>query len=505
MQQVTRRAVLGLLGTTAAAALLAACGGQAPQAPTTAPAAGAKPAAAEPTKPAAGAAPAATSAPGAAATAAPAAGAGAPAAAATATPTVAPVSFGQGTKLTLWHYWGGLLGESVNKLIKEWAEKSGKYQVEVTFTEPAQLLRKWQTAIAGDALPDAGQGDLIWIPILQKTGKLVALDDALKAKGVDTKDFIQSILQYDIGPDGKIYAQPLSTNNIQLFYNKKLVAESGLDWDKNPPKTWDELAQQTAKITNADKKTWGIIAGVNTTQGSQGALAIRHMCYTWQSGVDYFAKDSQGREERGNPVFNSEKAVAAWQWYADLINKYKAMPLQPPQDGFQTGFVGATYTGPWNIRTYQQQIGSKFEMGVFDHPGPTPQGAGHSWSGGEHFFSLKNKQNYQDATQDLVLWLTSKEQVERFAIDSGFIPTRTSALEGDTYKKFLEQNPLWKPFAANMAKTHPRTPTPLFDKVSIAISQHLENIIFQKGTAKDELDAAVKDVLNIYADEGYKP
>lgn len=426
-----------------------------------------------------------------------------PASAANPAPTaVAPVTIGKGSKkLSVWHYYGQAQAEPLAKIIEGYQKVDPNLSFELTFTPGAQLLAKIQTAIAGNAVPDIVQTDLVWVPIMIDTGKTVALDDYFREASFDIKDFFDALLQYDQGEDGKYYAVPMDTNNIQIFYNKKLVQAAGLDFDKSPPKTWTELTEAAAKMTNTEKRQWGLDLGAETTQGAQGSLANRHMCLVWQTGSKYF-DDKSGRPERGAPVFNKGDGVTAWQWNVDIIQKQKAVPIQPPQNGFVTGLEGMWYNGPWAIPDTLRLIGSKFELGVISFPGHTPELAGTSWSGGEHFQAFKGP-NQADAAK-FILWLTSPTNIETYAENAGYIPTRKSVIASDSYKAWLDKNPLYKVYANNMSKVHPRVPTRLFFDLTIAISQRLEEAIYQKSTVQEALNKAADDSLNVMKQKGYK-
>jgi len=477
----SRRGFLTTLLGGGAAVALAACSSSSPSSSTNS-------AAPAPTQPAAASAKPTT----------------ASSAAAAPVPTaVAPVTIGKGTKkLTIWHYYGQAQADPLSKIIEGYSAVDPSLSFELTFTPGAQLLAKIQTAIAGNAPPDIVQTDLVWVPIMIDTGKTIALDDYFKSENFDIKDFFDALLQYDQGEDGKYYAVPMDTNNIQLFYNKKLVQEAGLDFEKSPPKTWDDLTQAAVKLTNTDKRQWGLDLGAETTQGAQGALANRHMCFVWQTGSQYFA-DKSGRPERGAPVFNKADGVAAWQWNVDIINKQKAVPIQPPQNGFVTGLEGMWYNGPWAIPDTIRLVGNKFEMGVISFPAKTADMAGTSWSGGEHFQAFKGAN--QDDAAKFILWLTSPKNIETFAENAGYIPTRQSVINGDSYKAWLTKNPLYTTYAQNMSKVHPRVPTRLFFDLTIAISQRLEEAIYQKSTVQDALNKAAQDCQTVFQQKGYQP
>lgn len=194
------------------------------------------------------------------------------------------------------------------------------------------------------------------------------------------------------------------------------------------------------------------------------------MCLTWQTQGGKYFDDKDGRPERGAPLFQKNGGVDGWQWVVDIIQKAKAVPLQPPQNGFVTGLEAIWYNGPWAIPDTLRLVGNKFEVGTMQFPGKTADLAGNSWSGGEHVQAFKGPN--QDVAAKFIMWLTSAPNIETFAKNAGYIPTRKSVIDGDTYKQWLDQNPLYKVYAQNMTKVHPRVPPRLFYDLTIAISNH---------------------------------
>ena len=78
-------------------------------------------------------------------------------------------------------------------------------------------------------MPDVAAVDLIFLPQLVATGGVEALDDYVANNAdVNIDDFYPRLVQYDV-IDGKRYALPVSTNNMQLIWNKDLFAKAGLD------------------------------------------------------------------------------------------------------------------------------------------------------------------------------------------------------------------------------------------------------------------------------------
>ena len=73
---------------------------------------------------------------------------------------------------------------------------------------------------------------------------------------------------YREGPDGKkhVYFLPYSYWARVLAYNKTLFLESGLDPEKDYPKSWNELLDVARKLQNSDRDSYGIL--VDTSEGA---------------------------------------------------------------------------------------------------------------------------------------------------------------------------------------------------------------------------------------------
>lgn len=70
-------------------------------------------------------------------------------------------------------------------------------------------------------------------------GYLEPLDEINGLQNIDN-----SLFEAAKGSDGKIYGIPLSTNTIQIYYNKKIFEENGL----SIPATWDDLIQVSESL-----------------------------------------------------------------------------------------------------------------------------------------------------------------------------------------------------------------------------------------------------------------
>jgi len=62
----------------------------------------------------------------------------------------------------------------------------------------------------------------------------------------------------------KVYGVPIGSNSLAIFYNKKMLSDAGVS---DPPKTWDELKDDAAKLTKSP--VYGLVfSAVNTEEAT---------------------------------------------------------------------------------------------------------------------------------------------------------------------------------------------------------------------------------------------
>lgn len=238
---LSRRQLLKLAGISAGAATLAACGA--------APAATA-PAANTPASGAAAAAP--TSAP-AATTAASAAAPTAPPA-----PTITPVPMvpqPEGSvKLTFWYGLGGNLGNVVRQTVNKFNLSQKQYYVEAVFQASYDdTINKINTALAGGELPNVAQVFDAGTQRMIDSKRVIAVQDLLEKDG-NAKAFMDDLepaVRSYYTVSGKMYSMPFNSSTAMTYFNKKMVADAGLDANKTIW-TYEEMLDAAKKMTRKD-------------------------------------------------------------------------------------------------------------------------------------------------------------------------------------------------------------------------------------------------------------
>ncbi|GGH86445.1 multiple sugar transport system substrate-binding protein [Pullulanibacillus pueri] len=378
--------------------------------------------------------------------------------------------------VTAWHGAGGEGGKFLQSLVKEYNSQQDKVEVKLQYVSTDNMVQKITAAAAGNALPDMGL--LMWP---QWTGPLKdiiqPLDDFIKEDPDkwNEDDFLDSLLDGNVRFNDVTYGFPMETNNLALYYNKKLFKEAGVE----PPKTWDDLVTVAKKLTNPAKKQWGIEL---PTEGN-GHMDFIWDNFLWQAGGEY------ANEKGTDLLFNNEAGVKATQFWTDLINKYKVASISPPQNGFQSGKIAMSIDGPYDIPNLKS---AKVDFGIV----PLPEGPGGKATslGGTNNLIFKSTSEKEKASWDFLTWLASPEVTAKFAAGYGSIPVRKSSSEEKVWQDFIKENPGVQVHvdAYKYGKIRPYNLSS-YDQISQVVASHVQAALYKKETPEEAIKKAYQE------------
>ncbi|AMJ61529.1 extracellular solute-binding protein [Bosea sp. PAMC 26642] len=81
-------------------------------------------------------------------------------------------------------------------------------------------------------------------------------DASLTAADFDFKDFSAGALAFGTQADGRVDSLPLSLDYLLIYYNKEMFEAKGVAF----PKTYEEMVQAAAKLTDPGKRQYGWVA-----------------------------------------------------------------------------------------------------------------------------------------------------------------------------------------------------------------------------------------------------
>ncbi len=422
---ITRRQMLvrtaGLATVTALATLSAACGGTSQTAaPTTAAASGAaaKPAATQ-AGPAATTATGATSAPTiAAAPTTAAAPAVAPTTAAGATPVAATKATGEVRFWYPFQQYADFLQQEQPKM-----QPDLKMKLEIgEFDAQTKIM----AALSAGNPPDIAFLGRWQTCDLAVRNAIYALDSRVQQAKSWNWDDVWTRLQKDSTSWGKKWIVPYSTDTRAFTYNKQLMEDAGLDPEK-PPKTWQDLVEQSVKATKKDASGKIDRIGFTPTFGNPPTYLMFYSML-WIMGSD-IANDERTKiilQEKGGEALASVKDLMDKQGGYEAATAFtKSLTLAQGLDAFNTGKVTFAMQGN-SVMTNYDKYSPNLKYGMIQGPTWTASTDEHlNYDGGGGLFYFKKGKNV-DGAWALTEFLMTKDFYLNWYDKIGFLPVLKS-------------------------------------------------------------------------------
>jgi len=298
--------------------------------------------------------------------------------------------------------------------IKRFEAQSG-IKVNLIEVRYADLLTKIITGCMAEVSPyDAILGfDLIWIPALGAAGLIDPLEPTKEMKEGMTPACLEAMMY-----KGKSYGISYEANIKYFWYNEGMLQEAGI---AAPPRTWDELVEQSLKLQK---------------QGIVKYPTIWSWLQAENLSCDFmtFFADFGGRllmDENRNPTFNGKIGVRVLQLMSDMLNKYKIVdPASLTLDSWETykellaGRVA--FTSHWNLETYydsmdpaKSKVVGKVKLGLMPGSEVVRSGVVNGPAGGV----IPARSRHKEAARKLIEFVASKEEVKRRYLEAGLLPS----------------------------------------------------------------------------------
>lgn len=372
-------------------------------------------------------------------------------------------------EITFWHAMSEQQEVTLTELTEQFNNEN-EYGIKVTLVNQgyySDLSTKLTANAAADTLPDMAQAYNSWlIPYLDK---VVHLDDFV-ANDFDNYDDIIESYRKECSQFGFIAAMPFNKSTYVYFYNKTLFDELGL----SAPETWEDVEA----VGEAFQTKKGMVSlGFDDMAGMLEASLK-------QDGGDYVTEEGA--------QFDNEIGLETVTYIMNLYSKGYARLVG--EDGYFSGPLSnqmiAAYIGSSTGVSYID-TSSGWELGVAPLPGNKQKAANQA---GTNLVMFAQDENKQKAVWEYMKFLTSEEATVKWAMETGYLPVRTSAYESDTYQEFMKNDPT---ATAAYAQADSFFSSPAFDgsyDIQSAVNAKLEELILSGAdpeTALSELVAAV--------------
>ncbi|UOQ91824.1 ABC transporter substrate-binding protein [Halobacillus shinanisalinarum] len=372
-------------------------------------------------------------------------------------------------EILLWHYYTGS-EEILVDLQEKFNESQDDIELNLEYIPFSDMKKQLAIGSAGDTLPDLIISDTVDNASLASMGVLEDITDRIDEWG-QTDKFLKGPMDSTVFK-GRNYGLPITSNALGLFYNKAKLEEAGIS---EPPSNWNELKESANKLTTESQK--GI--GISAVKSEESTFQFYPFLYS--AGGNY--------KELGD-----EKAIDALRLIDDLMEKgfMSQDVLNSTQDDltrkFSAGEIGMMVNGPWIIDRLKEES-PDLDFGIT----PIPKNERFSSVlGGDNMALIKD--GNVDAAWKFMTWLLEPEQLEEFAVGTGYFPPRKDVLNQSDYWKNDEH---LSEFIPIMETAEARGPSPEWPEISEAIQNAIQEALTDTKTPKEALEDASTKVQEI--------
>ncbi len=229
----------------------------------------------------------------------------------------------------------------LQELADDFSKENPNIKITVTVADWTTYWDKLQTQLAAGTPPDVFAMDAPLYPDYQSRGVIMNLQPYIDKDKFDLTDYYATALQCYKTPDG-YYGLPRDVQPSVMYYNKDMFDAAGVAYPDDTW-TWNTVIEVGQKLTKENQYAiWTDLWDMELYWAS----AI------WQNGGQVLSPDYS------KTLIAEPAAMGAWQYFHDMIFKYKIMPTpasaQQFGDPFESGNVAMTPAGHWVVPLYSK-------------------------------------------------------------------------------------------------------------------------------------------------------
>lgn len=400
----------------------------------------------------------------------------------------APESDGSAVTISVWHPWGGTMGDPWERIVKAFEAAHPRIRVRHVFTQnDLSANQKFYTAVAASSPPEVVFVDGPQVAPWAEWGALEPLTNRMQEAGIAAEDYYTPCwLQTNYGKD--VWALTFCADpNFAFVWNRALFREVGLDPDR-PPRTMDELDEYAAKLTKTDDQgrltrigfiPWGVYGSANSM-----------FTWGWAFGGQFY--DDASRKI----TCTDPKVVRALEWMTSYADRYDVTKIASLQAGFGTAEQNPFYTGRLAMTCLLiagiadiERFAPELDYGVVPQPMPEGGEKDSSWVGG-WCISLPKGARHQDEGFEFIRWLCHDPEGTRVVgQETGLFP----GMRHSPYFDEVRDREYYSTFLQILeACKHQRPVMPVQAFYMRQMQRAVDSAIYKQKTAKQALEDAQK-------------
>lgn len=334
--------------------------------------------------------------------------------------------------ITFWHAQEGQAAALLEKLAAEFSSEEPLVTVECVYRgEPAALAAALVEAVAGGEGPAVAEVPEASLSSLRAAGALRPLESFMVNRHYgfdvsDTEDFWPCLVESNTA-EGRVWGLPFSHEVYALVYRPDLVPE--------PPTTWDELREAVTALT---------VRSPDLSRCSFG-LAVRadadlFCLFLYQNG---------GALQAGDPpryCFNDVAGVVALDFLYELscMRRSVLVTMGDPLEAVVDGRAAMT------ILPVRWPLRDPALTSLAAAPLPTGVRRATLAPGSSLVICAGRSPAEEEAAWRFMRWLTGSRNAARWAVATGYVPVRRSALEEPEWRAGPGRDPAFSEVVAQL-------------------------------------------------------
>ncbi|MEQ9877722.1 sn-glycerol-3-phosphate ABC transporter substrate-binding protein UgpB [Pectobacterium aroidearum] len=399
------------------------------------------------------------------------------------------------TEIPFWHSMEGELGKEVNSL----ADRFNKAHSDVKIV-PVYKGNYEQNLAAGIAAYRAGNAPAILQVYEVGTATMMAskaikpVYEVFKESGInfDESVFVPTVSgYYTDAKSGHLLSQPFNSSTPVLYYNKDAFKKAGLD-PEQPPKTWQQMAEYTAKLRAAGMKC-------GYASGWQGWIQIENFS-AWH-GLPVASKNNGFDGTDAVLEFNKPTQVKHIQLLQDMNKKGDFTYFgrkDEPTEKFYNGDCAITTASSGSLANIREHAKFNYGVGMMPYDADAKGAPQNAIIGGASLWVMggKDAATYKGVAE-FMKFLAEPENAAEWHQKTGYLPITTAAYELTQKQGFYEKNP-----GADIATRQMLNKPPLpftkglrlgnMPQIRTVVDEELESVWTGKKTPQQALDSAVE-------------
>lgn len=384
-------------------------------------------------------------------------------------------AFYDGPPLTL-RFWNGLTGADgalMRELLRTFQQQQPNIEVQMFAIPWSSFYQKFPAAVVSGLAPDIGLMQNFHVATNAARGVIVPLTEVAERIGLSEDSFAPAVWQSGIVGTER-YSIPLDVWPDSLFYNRRVLADAGLDPDQPPQ---DRASYEETLEVLADQGVAGHWLPAIDPQGvGRGFDSV-----LWQMGGELY--DEEGATAR----FNEAEGVEALNWLVERIESGQSprnvsggdanVAFKNDLNAFMWGGPGALINDFGAVNDLDWAVAPLPQIG--DQPA--------SFSGSHQFTVMRQREFDPGRLSAIYTFLEWISENSLLWADAGPVPARQDVVESPEFAELEAQSSVAE--ALPQVQFYPLIPG-IFEVQSTILYPAISSVLLRNAEPQEALDEA---------------